>query len=200
MANPTTPGPHAPRLAPLARAELSPYARQVFDNVGPGGAANLVATLAHQPELFERFLPVTLALQAGLLSPRQRESAILRLAFRRGCRYIWSQHVKAGLDAGMTREEVARLVDEPSRGAWSAIDGALLEAVDELVDRGRIDDATWAALSAELGPAQLVELTILVGHYSGLAFLANSAGAAPESGPPSDPRLDPWTRRRATGE
>ena len=200
MANPTTPGQHDPRLPPLARSELSPYARQIFDNVGPGGAANLVATLAHQPELFERFLPVTLALQAGLLSPRQRESAILRLAYRRGCRYIWRQHVNVGLDAGMTPDEVASLVGEPSRGPWGAIDGALLEAVDELVDSARIGDATWATLSAELSPAQLVEVTVLIGHYSGLAFLANSAGAVPESGPPSDPRLDPWTRGRATGE
>jgi 4-carboxymuconolactone decarboxylase len=200
LANRTTPGPHEPRLPPLARSELSPYARQIFDNVGPGGAANLVATLAHQPELFERFLPVTLALQAGLLSARQRESAILRLAYRRGCRYIWRQHVKAGLDAGMTHAEIASLVDEPKRGPWSATDGALLEAVDELVDRARIGDATWAALSAELSPAQLVELTVLIGHYSGLAFLANSTGAVAESGPPSDSRLDPWTRRGAAGE
>ncbi len=192
MADPTTPGPQGPRLPPLARSELSPYARQVFDNVGPGGAANLVAILAHQPDLFERFLPVTLALQAGLLPPRQRELAILRLAHRRGCRYIWRQHVTAALDAGVAPQEVASLVDEPSQGRWSAIERALLEAVDELVDGARIGDATWATLSAGLSPAELVELTVLIGHYSGLAFLANSAGAAPESGPPSDPRLDPW--------
>jgi len=45
-----------------------------------------------------------------------------------------------------------------------------------------------------------VEATVLVGHYSGLAFLANSAGAVAESGPPSDPRLDPWTRSDSTQE
>ena len=184
--------PDTPRLAPLPPSELSPYARQVFDNVGPGGAANLVATLAHQPELFERFLPVTLVLQNGELSWRHREMAILRLAYQRRCRYIWQQHVVIGLSAGITEDEVPRLIDDPRDPAWSDDESALLQAVDELVRDSCIGDSTWAALAAGLTDAQLVELTVLVGHYSGLAFLANSAAVAPDADPPSDPRLTPW--------
>lgn len=180
------------RLSPLDRAELSPYARQVFDGVGPGGAANLVATLAHQPDLFERFLPVTLVLQQGELGRRRRELVILRLAYRRTCRYIWRQHVAIGRSAGMTEDEIALLVGAPDHPSWSPVESALLRAVDQLVEHSGIDGPTWSELAATLTPAQLVELTVVVGHYSGMAYLANSAVVVPEVDPADDPRLEPW--------
>ncbi len=181
-----------PRLAPLDRVNLSPYARQVFDDVGPGGAANLVATLAHQPELFERFLGVTLALQQGELGWRRRELVVLRLAYRRNCRYIWRQHVAIGRAAGMTEDEVTLLAGAPDDPHWPPAESLLLRAVDQLVEDSGIDGPTWSALASSLNPAQLVELTILVGHYSGMAYLANSAVVLSEVGPADDARLEPW--------
>jgi alkylhydroperoxidase family enzyme len=187
-----SPGTGEPRLAPLDRAALSPYARQVFDGVPPGGAVNLVATLAHQPALFERFLGVTLALQAGELGWRRRELVVLRLAYRRHCRYIWRQHVAIGRASGMTEDEVALLAGDPDHPHWPLGESVLLRAVDQLVDDSGIDGPTWAALASLLTPAQLVELTVLVGHYSGMAYLANSAVVGSEADPADDPRLEPW--------
>jgi alkylhydroperoxidase family enzyme len=189
---PSAPATGEPRLAPLDRAELSPYAGQVFDDVPPGGAVNLVATLAHQPALFERFLGVTLALQQGELGWRRRELVVLRLAYRRHCRYIWRQHVAIGRAAGMTEDEVALLAGAPDHPHWSPGESVLLRAVDQLVEDSGIDGTTWGALASVLSPAQLVELTILVGHYSGMAYLANSAVVGSEADPADDPRLEPW--------
>jgi 4-carboxymuconolactone decarboxylase len=189
---PSVPGTGEPRLAPLDRADLSPYARQIFDDVPPGGAVNLVATLAHQPALFERFLGVTLALQQGELGWRRRELVVLRLAYRRRCRYIWRQHVAIGRAAGMTEDEVALVAGAPDHPHWPPEESALLRAVDQLVEDSGIDRPTWAALASILTPAQLVELTILVGHYSGMAYLANSAVVLSEADPADDPRLEPW--------
>ena len=55
--NHSTPSTTPPRLPPLPVDALDPYARATFDGVGPGGAANLVVTMAHHPRLSERFLP-----------------------------------------------------------------------------------------------------------------------------------------------
>jgi alkylhydroperoxidase family enzyme len=151
-----------------------------------------VATLAHQSELFERFLPVTLVLQQGELGWRRRELVVLRLAYRRNCKYIWRQHVTIGRAAGMSEDDVALVAGAPDHPHWRPAESVLLRAVDQLVENSGIDGPTWSALASTLSPAQLVELTIVVGHYSGMAYLVNSAVVLSEADPADDPRLEPW--------
>ncbi len=60
--------------------------------------------------------------------------------------------------------------------AWSPLERALLDATDELVDRYRVDDATWNRLAEHLDERQLVELVFVAGTYVGLAMAFNSFG------------------------
>ena len=56
----------------------------------------------------------------------------------------------------------------------------MLRAADELHAEDRISDETWTALSGELSAPLLIELCLLVGHYSGLAGTLNSLGVQVE--------------------
>lgn len=165
-----------PRMPPVDRTLLSAYAAQIFDHVGPGGPANLVATLAHQPALFEVYLPVTIALQGGTLPSRWRELCILRLSHLLHCNYIWHQHSRIATRCGVSEVEVDQLRAAPTEPPWSPSEQALLMAVDELVETGSIGTTIWSVLRTELSDAQLTELPLLVGHYSGLAYLSNATG------------------------
>jgi alkylhydroperoxidase family enzyme len=64
---------------------------------------------------------------------------------------------------------------------WTADEQALIAAVDDLVDRRAIADATWASLSAHFDDAQILEVIALVGYYHTISFLCRGLQLPPES-------------------
>ncbi len=79
-------------------------------------------------------------------------------------------------DAGITPEEVERIAEGPTRRGWSAVDAAMVRAVDELIADGCIGDETWATLATELDQQQLMDLVFTVGAYDLLAMAMRSFG------------------------
>ena len=138
---------------------------------------HVLGTLAQHPELTRAFHTLTgHVLFATTLSPRQRELLVLRVAAVRGCEYEWAQHLVLAADAGISDEEVARLRLGPTAPGWTGIDGALVAAVDELLDDASITEATWDALAAELDTHQLMDVVFTVGTYDTLAMAMRSFG------------------------
>jgi 4-carboxymuconolactone decarboxylase len=138
---------------------------------------NALGTLAQHPALTRAFNTFNGHVQfATTLSPRQRELLILRVAERRHCAYEWAQHVVLAGDAGLSGEEIARIADGSDAPEWSALERAMLAAVDELVDEATVTDATWVALSRELDQRQLMDLVFTVGAYDLLAMAFRSFG------------------------
>lgn len=174
--------PAAPRLVPLPYAELTVEQRELLDPLGGDDALHIFGTLVRYPGLFRRWLPFAgKLLQGGALPARARELVILRVALRCGASYEWAQHVGIAQQAGVSTDEVRRVVLGPTEAGWSADDAALLRAADELVDDHCISDATWAILRATLDEHQLIELPMLAGHYALLAGTLNSLGVQPDS-------------------
>lgn len=82
--------------------------------------------------------------------------------------------MRIGLAAGLSREEVDRVVAGPDAEGWDEHDAAVLRAVDELHERSDITDVTWAALARSYDERELIELTMLIGHYHMVAFALSS--------------------------
>jgi len=138
---------------------------------------NLLGLFAHHPDLTRAYNTFNGHLLFGTtLTPRQRELVVLRVGVVRHAEYEWSQHVIQGRDAGLTDEEIARITAGPDAPGWSALDRALLTAVDELLADARISDATWALLVAELDDQQLMDLVFTVGAYEVMAMVMRSFG------------------------
>jgi alkylhydroperoxidase family enzyme len=110
---------------------------------------------------------------------------ILRVAWRTRSLYEWLQHVRLARQLGIDAGQIEAIPRGAGAGVWTALESDLLSATDQLLDRHRIDDATWARLAAHFDARQLVELAFVVGSYACLAMLFNSAGLQP------DPDLDP---------
>lgn len=187
-----------PRLAPLpkeswgddARAALQagfPAAAERFLSSGPDAPRipNVLATLMHHPALAGPFLTYNrVLLETPALEPRLRELMVLRVAWRTQSPYEWAQHTRLAANLGMTSEEIAAIASGEG-GRWTPVEAELLAATDQLVDRHRIDDETWARLAEHLDERQLVEVVFVVGTYTCLAMAFNSFGLQ------LDPGLEP---------
>jgi len=190
----------APRIAPLPTDEWSTDAVAALrDAFGAEGAErllsgapdaprmpNVLATLMRHPALAGPFLTYNnVLLRTPTLEPRWRELAVLRVAWRTRSEYEWAQHVRLAGRVGITTAEIDAVGRGVDAGIWSALEADLLAAADQLLDRYRIDDETYARLAEHLDEPQLIELTFVVGTYTCLAMAFNSLGLA------LDPELDP---------
>ncbi|MGZ4710117.1 MAG: carboxymuconolactone decarboxylase family protein [Acidimicrobiales bacterium] len=170
-----------PRIAPIDPTEAPDDLVEFLTS--DTGSMNIFTTMANHPGLLRRYLPFGgKLLNGGSIDPRQRELLILRTGWNAGSDYEWGQHVRIGRLAGLTDIEIERIAAGPRAGGWSATDVTLLTACDELCADHMISDATWAALSDFLDTRQLVELTLLVGHYVMIAGMLNSLRVPRDAG------------------
>lgn len=130
---------------------------------------NGITAPLHHPRLTGRFLAFNGALLAdGALPPRWRELLVLRVAWRTGSTYEWLQHVRMAPRYRLDEEQIKAVA--LGGGSWEEPEGDLLAAADQLIDRYRIDGATWERLAAHLDTRQLVEVPFVVGAYTMLAM------------------------------
>ena len=78
--------------------------------------------------------------------------------------------------------EIERIKYGPDAAGWEPFDSVLLRAADELKDDSCITDETWASLAERYDERQLIEVTMVVGHYILVSGTLNSLGVAIEDG------------------
>ena len=156
-----------PRLAPL-----------------PGASLTILGTLAHDEPLLAPFLGWAAALAGrGALARRDSELLALRAVHLSRSAYEWAHHAEYARAAGLSDAEIARVAAGADAPGWSERDVLLLRAADELHATQQLADASWSGLRALFSSAQLVEIPLVVGHYTMLSMLANATGV------PLEPRL-----------
>ena len=102
---------------------------------------------------------------------------ILRVAWRTRSPYEWAAARAPRASArDHRRRDRGDRATAPTPSAWTPLEADLLAATDQLIDRYRIDDDTWARLAEQLDERQLVEVVFVVGTYTCLAMAFNSFG------------------------
>jgi AhpD family alkylhydroperoxidase len=144
----------------------------------PAAAGNAIATFVNHPDLTRSYLTFSFyLLTRSTLAPRLRELAVLRIAHLTSCAYEWDEHVAIGQREGLSLDDIAAL----QRGeAADEFDQKVLTAVDELVEKTRITDETWAALGERMDEKQLMDFVFTVGGYHMLAMALNTFGVEPK--------------------
>ncbi|UQB93125.1 MULTISPECIES: carboxymuconolactone decarboxylase family protein [Mycobacterium] len=144
--------------------------------------------MLHEPELGSNLERLGAAIRYRTnLSPRVREIAILQVAHAMDSEFEWWAHAKVAKAAGLTEAELdalasGTLVGEDDLERASAAFCQIL-----LRDQHQLTNDEFATMSAQLSPASMIELTVLVGYYRTLAqLMAVFDIGVPPMAPPSD--------------
>lgn len=167
-----------PRIPPLGPAEWTPEQRKRYDPDGSGRRpANVFVTVVRNPRADRLRGPINQhILNATTLPVRPRELLLMRIGVLCRSEYEWAAHSRLGRQAGMTDEDVARIIAGAEAVGGDPLDTALLRATDELHRDDRISEATWRVLAASLDSRQLLDVLIAVGGYRSTSMAINTAG------------------------
>ncbi|MCP3992429.1 MAG: carboxymuconolactone decarboxylase family protein [Actinomycetia bacterium] len=95
-----------------------------------------------------------------------RELALTRTGFTAGSQFVFSQHCKAARRAGVIDEQLEAIPVWSTSAVFDEAERAVLAYADEMVlADGRVQDATFEALSAHLGEVAVIELTYAIASY-----------------------------------
>lgn len=185
-----------PRIAPGGRREIGVvawvFARAAGRVIGTETPA-LFTTLGRARGLFWAWLHFAGRLMpGGRLPRRESELVILRVATLARSDYERTHHRRLGRRAGLSEDELARVVEGPDAPGWSQRERLLLRAADELHELRDVTDETWSGLAAHLDERRLIELLLLVGHYEMLATTLHALRVSPDA-----PRRQRRTKRTA---
>jgi 4-carboxymuconolactone decarboxylase len=150
-------------------------------------SSNIIGIFAQYPALAKAFFTFNSHLFRSSLSARHREILTVRVGWLRHAEYEWAQHVRMAKQVGLTDEEVEAINVGPDSPVWGPEDGAVLRAVDELVNDRYISDDTWKQLAGYLDRKQVMDLAFTVGAYDLLGMAMNTFGVQLDPGLPEFP-------------
>jgi 4-carboxymuconolactone decarboxylase len=187
---------HPNRIAGLTAYEMSDEARRLLDvtvsrvagdEAGGGGPKrtkplHILTVMAHHPTFLAPFIEWATAIaQRGLLTRRAHEILALRVAANCRSEFEWGHHVVYARAAGLSEDDIDRLVAGPDAPGWSDTEGALVRAADELTSAAfDISGPTWEVLRSHYDDATLTEIPFVVGQYTMLSMFANGLGVVLE--------------------
>lgn len=129
---------------------------------------------------------IDVAVLHGALDARLREIAILRVGWRIGSVYEWSNHVGVARAAGLTDAEILA-VRTADATVLSDADLLAVRVVDEVLDTTRVSGSTLTEARALLGDGdELVELVAIPGFYRAIGSLLLTFSV------PLEDQLEPW--------
>jgi alkylhydroperoxidase family enzyme len=126
---------------------------------------------------------IDVAVLNGALDARPREIAILRVGWRIGSVYEWSNHVGVARAAGLTDAEIVA-VRTADATVLSEEDRLAIRVVDEVLDTTRVSEATLAEVRALVGDGD--ELVAIPGFYRAIGSMLLTFSV------PLEDHLEPW--------
>ncbi|WP_181780784.1 carboxymuconolactone decarboxylase family protein [Pseudonocardia pini] len=158
-------------------AETAPPA--VASTVAKMPPLHVFQMLAHAETAYRPWLRFGGAILADLaIDPLLRELVILQVG-RLAARYEWDQHVPIAKAAGATDAQLAAL-DRGDLAPFDAAQRATLVFTESFVRDGEVSDDDYAALGAEFGEREIVEIALTAAHYLGLARIMTALRIDPD--------------------
>ena len=143
---------------------------------------SVLRIIAHAEGVFDSWRDYTDELLRKLeLDPMLRELTILQLVHLRKCEYQWVHHVALARAVGVTAEQIAAIEDgRHDDASLSDTDREVLVFVREAVLDGEASEHAVAAVSSRLGPRQVVELLLVLGHWGAICTLIQTLALQPD--------------------
>ena len=168
-------GPLDRPMRPEIEAILKNYPQQ------DGYLLTLFRTFANSERFLQKAVPNLLDKESPL-SLRQREIVILRTTANRNCEYEWGVHVAIFAQAaGFSDAQIAATrYPAEDRGLWDAHEHLLIRCVDQLCEKGTVEDTDLCHFQEIWSLEQQLEIMALCGTYHTVSFVANTARLAGE--------------------
>ena len=173
------------------RDAVDAEARGAFDAIVGTRGGRIVgpyAMLLHSPEAGRRVAALGDYLRLdGVLTPRQREVAILAVARAFDCAFEWAAHEPTARAAGLPKATITTIGRGEAPDALAPEDAAIVRFVRELLDTRRVAPETFDALRTHLGDRGVIEMATHIGLYVLFACVLSATDLQPEAAAPRLP-------------
>jgi alkylhydroperoxidase family enzyme len=123
----------------------------------------------------------------GALDARLRELIIMRIGWRQGSMYEWTQHWRVARMLEIPEDDLVAVRDWHGSDRFGPAERAVLAATDETLGAGAISARTWSELEATVPDERArLEVVIAIANWSMFAQLLRSLEVPLEEG------VDPW--------
>jgi 4-carboxymuconolactone decarboxylase len=166
-----------PRYEQLEEAKLTPEQRRIWDEckAGPRGSVPPpvhvwlkspgLADHAHKLGAYVRFgTPYT---------PKQTEIAILVTARYWTAQFEWAAHVRLGLQAGLSQEQIDAIAERRTPEFDDPDDRLIYEFAHGYYQNHRLSEDIYERMRARWGDKGVVDLAGLIGYYSFVSVTLN---------------------------
>ena len=176
------------RLPYVTRDDLPADKQRIYDRIAearpsaetPGEAPKIFRALLNSPDAAEAVARLGEYLRFNSdFDPAAREIAILSTAKELDSQYQWTRHESQARKAGVSEEVIQAIASGRAPMGIPAKDGVFAQAAKELVRDGTLTDRTFQAILHLLGPAQTVDLILIVGYYSMVAMVISALDVEP---------------------
>jgi 4-carboxymuconolactone decarboxylase len=124
------------------------------------------------------------------LPPRLSEFVILLTSRSWSQQYEWNVHSPIAVEAGVSPDVIAAIAEGRRPLQMNDEEAILYDFCTELTRIRNVTDATYARMVSKFGEAVVVDTVGIVGYYTLLAMILNTARSpAPDNGVPPLPRL-----------
>ena len=145
---------------------------------------NISRMLAGSPSTFRPLTRLFSAyLSDGLLDDTIREIAILRVGHLCNSEYEVINHERVARLIGFSAGRIAALAPGQDQTVFTNDEQAVLQFVDEVVKDGGASQAAFDRVAAFMSPAELIELTVVIGVYTMVSQICATFDIEPEDPP-----------------
>lgn len=182
------------RMPPIPSDKLTAAQRTAIEEFKAARSAEIsgpFVPLLRSPEVMTRARAMGDYLRyKSALPPRLSEFVILLTARRWTQQYEWNAHQPLALKGGVKADVVAAIAEGRRPERMAADEDAVYTLVEE-IDRNRsVSDATYARAIAAVGEQGVIDTLGLVGYYTMLAMVMNTARTPLPAG--ATPGLATW--------
>src|ERR671929_96467 len=148
----------------------------VFDSIvaSRGSVHGPFTMFLHSPEIAGRVAHLGAYVRfEGSLDMRVRVLAAMTAAREFEAEYVWGAQTGGARRLGVPESTITAIREKHTRGVPPE-DAEIIDFTRQLLQKHRVDDATFKAMQARFGNDELIQLTGAIGYYSLLAMTVNA--------------------------
>jgi 4-carboxymuconolactone decarboxylase len=170
-----------PRMAPVSPEEMNEERRAFLEKWTGGffsGADKhpVLLTVAHNPRLADVFSAFNIhLLTTNSLPVKQRQIAIMRLAWLTKATFMWSSHLNTSLSCGLDDAMYEPIKVGAFDPYFTDFEKTVIRATEDLIAGYEVSEKNWNALMREWSNEQMLDFLFTVGCYMTIAYVMRSA-------------------------